>query len=460
VPLASDEAYYWVWSRALAAGYPDHPPMVALWIRAGTWLVGEGPLGVRLLGPLAAALGSLALVQAGRDLLGSQRAGIAAAVMLNATLVFAAGSVMMTPDTPLLFFWAVALWALGRMEATGRPGWWLVAGAAIGAATASKYTGVLLAGSVAVWVLLMPTLRRRLASWPPYAGALLALAVFAPVIVWNADHNWVSFLRQGGRAADWAPARAAQFVGELIASQFGLATPVLAVLFGVGMVWAVRQAWRTRAPGPVLLALVTLLPAVVFLQHALGGRVEANWPAVIYPGVALAAAAATAWRWQAGGALLGVVLTAGVYLQAVFAPVPVPPTLDPFALRLVGWQDLAVAVAARAHREGAEFVAVDDYGLAAKLARDLPAALPVVGVEQRWSLFDLPSGRARIAGRVGLLLSPWPHGAPSPGGGWTEATTLGEIDRAGGALAGERYLLYRVVGADAGAPVAVLPRPQ
>jgi len=31
IPLVPDEAYYWVWSRALAPGYPDHPPMVALW---------------------------------------------------------------------------------------------------------------------------------------------------------------------------------------------------------------------------------------------------------------------------------------------------------------------------------------------------------------------------------------------------------------------------------------------
>ena len=50
-PLASpDEAYYWVWSRALAAGYLDHPPMVALWIRAGTWIAGDTALGIRLLG--------------------------------------------------------------------------------------------------------------------------------------------------------------------------------------------------------------------------------------------------------------------------------------------------------------------------------------------------------------------------------------------------------------------------
>ena len=59
LPLVPDEAYYWVWSRALAAGYPDHPPMVALWLRVGTMLAGDGALGVRLLSPLSVAIASL-----------------------------------------------------------------------------------------------------------------------------------------------------------------------------------------------------------------------------------------------------------------------------------------------------------------------------------------------------------------------------------------------------------------
>ncbi len=55
-----------MWSRALAPGYPDHPPMVALWIRLGTMLAGDGALGIRLLGPLSVAVASLLLADAGR----------------------------------------------------------------------------------------------------------------------------------------------------------------------------------------------------------------------------------------------------------------------------------------------------------------------------------------------------------------------------------------------------------
>ena len=53
IPLAPDEAYYWLWSRHLQPGYYDHPPMVALFIRAGTLLAGPTAFGIRLLGPLS-----------------------------------------------------------------------------------------------------------------------------------------------------------------------------------------------------------------------------------------------------------------------------------------------------------------------------------------------------------------------------------------------------------------------
>src|ERR1700677_5133360 len=92
-PLAPDEAYYWVWSRALAPGYLDHPPMVALWIRVGTDLLGAGALGVRLLGPLAAALGSVLLAGAAEDLFPGRGLGGPAAALFNATLLMGVGAI-------------------------------------------------------------------------------------------------------------------------------------------------------------------------------------------------------------------------------------------------------------------------------------------------------------------------------------------------------------------------------
>src|SRR5579863_5002850 len=86
-PLVPDEAYYWVWSHALAAGYLDHPPMVALWIRAGTLLAGANAIGVRLLGPFAAALGSVLVYDTAEQLFPGRSAGLTAAALLNGTLL-------------------------------------------------------------------------------------------------------------------------------------------------------------------------------------------------------------------------------------------------------------------------------------------------------------------------------------------------------------------------------------
>jgi hypothetical protein len=61
-PLTFDEAYYWMWSKNLAGGYYDHPPMVALVIRAGTLIAGDTELGVRLVSILLALPMGLAII--------------------------------------------------------------------------------------------------------------------------------------------------------------------------------------------------------------------------------------------------------------------------------------------------------------------------------------------------------------------------------------------------------------
>ncbi len=462
-PLAPDEAYYWVWSRALAPGFLDHPPMVALWIRAGTLLAGAGALGVRLLAPLAAALGSVLLAQAGADLLGDRRRGVLAAVMLNATLLFGAGAVTMTPDTPLLLFWTATLWALGRLLATGHGGWWLAAGAATGLALDSKYTALLLPPAMLLWLLAVPALRPWLRRVQPWAGAVLAGAACAPVLLWNARHGWASFIRQGGRAGDWHPAAALRFLAELFGGQIGLATPLLALLFAAGMAMAARRGWR-RDPAWTLLALLTLLPGAVFFQHALGDRVQANWPAVIYPAAALAAAGLGRWRWSAQAVALGAAITVLVYLQATLAPVRLPRGLDPTLARLGGWPGLAGAVAAAAAQAEAQYqaqyIAADEYGLAAELAWQLPAELPVIGVDPRWALFDLPDARAAMAGRPGLLVRSVRRDGMPFSDDWARVAPLGEVARSRGGVVAERYRLYLITGRDGTEPAARLPRPR
>jgi 4-amino-4-deoxy-L-arabinose transferase-like glycosyltransferase len=460
-PLAPDEAYYWVWSKALAPGYLDHPPMIALWIRAGTWLVGDTALGIRLFGPMTAALGSVLLVRAGNDLLPGRSAGVVAAVLLNATLLCGVGSVTATPDTPLLFFWTAALWALARAFATGRGGWWLVAGAAAGLALDSKYTAALLTPAVLAWLLAVPSLRPWLRRPHPWIAAALALLLFLPVVTWNAGHGWASFVKQGGRSGDWQPARAAQFLSELIGGQIGFATPLIAVLLGGGIVVAARRAWRGD-PAWTLLAALTLIPAAAFVQHAVGDRVQANWPSVMYPAASVAAAGLSgSWvRLRAPAVGLGLAMTVLVWLQGVAAPLALPMQLDPTLLRVGGWEALAVALQAAARREGAAFVVSDNYGHAALLARLLPADIPVLSIDPRWRLFDLRDATPMIVGRTGLLLRSARRDDSPAAADWSAITPLGLLSRSRGRMTAEAFRLYRVVGRPGDDPIVVMPRPR
>ena len=338
IPLAPDETYYWVWSHALAFSYLDHPPMVALWIKAGTMLGGQTALGVRLLGPLAGALASWMLLDAGRVLFPGRGAGVVAVVLLNATLLLGVGTVIMTPDSPLLFFWTAALWAMAWIASGGGGVWWLLAGVFGGLALDSKYTALLFWVGVGVWTLAVPSVRPWLRRWQPWAACAIGFALFAPVLWWNAEHGWAGFVRQGGRVEDWRPARSVQFLGELAGGQIGLVTPGIWVLCMAGLAVAARRAWRDRDAAWSLL---------VFVQHAFGDRVQGNWPAIIYPALSLAAGGlAMPARWSLGAALLGFAMTGAVYVQAAADVFPVPVRFDPIALRLRGWDGLARQVAA------------------------------------------------------------------------------------------------------------------
>ncbi len=416
--------------------------MVALWIRAGTALLGDTALGVRLLAPLSAAAGSVLLAAAGDALFPGRRTGLWAAILLNATPMFGVGAVTMTPDTPLLFFWTACLYALARLAAGGAPAWWLATGTAAGLALDSKYTAALLGAGITLW-LLTPPMRPALRTPWPWLGGALALLLFAPVIAWNATHGWASIAKQGGRAADWHPAL--RYLGELLAGQAGLASPIIAALMLLGTARAAHQ-WRTPAPG--LLVALILPGAALFLQHALGDRVQANWVAILYPAAALAAAAYAPQRrtWAAG---LGLAITALLYLQASLAAMPLPPRLDP-TLRLAGFDKLATAAAQAAHDNNDTALASEEYGLASLLAWH--GHTPVVANELRWHLFDLPPAPSTP---LLLVISARRTNGPNPDL-WQTALPAGTLQRTRGAAVAETYRLYRVTPRP-GATAVVLP---
>jgi 4-amino-4-deoxy-L-arabinose transferase-like glycosyltransferase len=360
LPLFPDEAYYWDWSRGahLAAGYFDHPPLIAVLVRMGVELfaalgLAPSPLAVRFFAVLAGGIASLAAAAIAGRLAGGIAARTAAIVFALMPLA-ASGLVLATPDAPLLAASAVGLYAVVRaLESPGdAPAallWWSAAGVALGLAFASKYTSILLPITVTAAVLIRPSLRAHLRAPGPYVACVLATLVFVPVLQWNAAHDWISFRFQLQHGLGTPKGSAIKRELDLIGGQLGLVSPILFVL----MAQAVWNALRRPADDlRFTLAVVAVGSWLFFVYSALRRSVEANWPAPSYiPGVALLAATyvmrdvSPAWRrWVNRGMALAGVMVVVIYVHAL---VPIIPLLsarrDPLA-RSAGWDRVGAQV--------------------------------------------------------------------------------------------------------------------
>jgi 4-amino-4-deoxy-L-arabinose transferase-like glycosyltransferase len=321
IPLDPDEAYDWEWSRRLAPGYYDHPPATALLVRAGVALLGPTPLGIRLMAVLAGGLGTLATAALARRL-GGSGAALRTAVLLACLPVTGVLLGVATPDTPLLACAALVLGTVERALAAAPGsraalGWWMLAGLALGAALCSKYTAVLLPLGVLLALLGSSALRGRLAEAGPYAACLLALAVFAPVVAWNARRDWVSFRHQLGHGFG-APAGSPWLRElDLLGGQLALASPILFVLLAVAAVRALR---RPGDAGRFVLATMAVTTLAFFAVSAVCRPVHANWPALAYVPLSVVLAlevGGRVWdRWFYAGCVLGGAMLLAFYVQA------------------------------------------------------------------------------------------------------------------------------------------------
>jgi len=368
--LYGDEAYYYLWSLRPAAGYFDHPPLVAWLIAAGKALV-PGELGVRLLFLLAGGLGAVFAALLARELLGegegAPRAILGAALLAaSAPLLHLLGALAL-PDAPLAAAYTAALWLFARARGTR----FLWAGLSVGVALLAKYTAALLAPALLLLVFLDPELRRELATPFPWLGALLATALFAPCLAWNAAHGFVSLRFQLGHG--FGGEASLRSVAEYLVGQLLGCGPV-ALLVGLAFLLRARTSPERRV------AAAVLLPLAVTTLSALRGRVEANWPSLVYPALCAAAAVGLARGSRAlARALLLASTVAGFGLLALFASVERAPGLflgTPAVERFHGWRDAAILVRERAERacrklgcDGEQpFLFTDSYQTAGELA--------------------------------------------------------------------------------------------
>ncbi|HSZ73362.1 MAG TPA: glycosyltransferase family 39 protein [Rhizomicrobium sp.] len=436
LPLSADEAYYWLWSKHLAFGYHDHPPMIAYAIRAGLF---DDEFGVRFTSWLLSVIASWAVWRAGAILLKSEYAGALACVLFNLTPMVAIEGMVATPDAPALAASALFLLALAKIEQTNDGRWWLAAGIATGFGLLSKYTMFFAGAGAMLWLILDARARRWWFTPWPYAAALIAFILFAPNLWWNATHRWETFALQFGRVGEGQ--FTLRYIFELLGAQLGLATPFIFLLGAIGLFARKNESVLPKA---------LIWPALVyFVFHALHDRVQGNWPSFLYPAFAiLAAQTATMHR---SGRIAGLcrsaaipfaaICLAALYAQAIFNVVPLG-RADPFE-RLMGFgvRQMGDEINPRALTN---HILTADYETAAWVDFYAPhAAVIDLGEDERWK--DWPQAKAAdLAQPMFYLASPKRDLHALIAQHFAKVEFCGDVPRLRENVVIERYKLYCV----------------
>lgn len=357
-----DELYYLACADHLAFGYVDHAPLIAWTTWLSRALLGTSLLALRLLPALASTATLIVAVLLCRSLGGGKLAQILTAVCtLSSGYLLAVGHLAtMNAHEPLI--WAAAMLLLLRALQTGRTTSFIALGVVLGVGLSNKHS-LLFFGFALVVAIAVTRARRLLFGWRSWVALAVALALFAPNLLWQAAHGWptLEFMR-GAQAAKHTTFTPLAFLKEQILLGHPLALPV----WGAALVQSALPAAQPRE------RIVGVSYGVLFLVVLIGGG-KPYYVAPIYP-IAYAAGAPLLERWASGAgrrwvipAACAIVAASGAALAPIAMPILPAETLARYAHALGavpssgerheqgrlpqhfadmhGWRELAAAVA-------------------------------------------------------------------------------------------------------------------
>jgi 4-amino-4-deoxy-L-arabinose transferase-like glycosyltransferase len=419
IDLRTDEAYYWTWSKEHALSFLDHPPGIAWFIRFGTAIFGDTNLGVRFAGIVAMLVTQLLLADIVRRVTHDTKAIVFALLMPEATLYYGLLMAKVAPDVALIPFAVAMLWSLVRLAESGDQRWWLAAGVFGGLSLLSKFTVVMMLPAVLAFMLVPDWRLRQLRSPYPWLAALIAIALFSPVLIWNYQHNWASFRFQAVRATA-VHEFSLRTVGDYIGLQWGLVGFVLLPVVLSGLALTAWRGYRNREGVAILLSTAVIVPFLYFFWKSLTLRVGDTWPMFMWPAGFAAAAINIAilpregWRrwmvnstikWANVALASGILFVILVALYYLAAPWNFIGRADPIGGE-AGYEALVSHVETELQRTGATWIATTDYRTYAMLRWFFKDRLPVIEVNERGRFQGFADpGMDRIKDHTGLYVA-------------------------------------------------------
>jgi len=199
-------------------------------------------------------------------------------------LFFSVLGLVMTTDPPAFFLWLLVLCFSAVAVTENKPVFWIYAGISSGLAFLTKGTALLLYPGITLFLLLSPAYRFHLKSRGYQIGCLMFLLLLVPVVVWNAQHDWINLYHNARHLTGRSELSLhIKYLPELIFAQVGLIGPLLFV----GIVYAyIVSFWQWRAGDSLSgLFFCTGVPlGAICLAVSLMKRVYANWPVPVFIG--------------------------------------------------------------------------------------------------------------------------------------------------------------------------------
>ena len=280
VPLSGDEAYHWEWARHLDLAYYDHPPMTAWIISFFTTIFGTSLTTVRLGALFSISVAAFLVYRLGGGLFKDDRVGVLAGILVLLAPIYVAGSIVMTTDPPTGLFSMLYIYCFYEATFNGKKGYWYAAGASLGAAMLCKFLAYMLVPPSLLFLLLAKDYRHWLLKKEPYLAALMGLLIFSPVIYWNINHDWATFVFNFSNRHEGATFGFSH-VHEYLISQLLPVSPVIAVVGVFTLLWAGIKGIK----GDARLLFLFLFSGLVlgfFGAISFFERVSLHWTAVAF----------------------------------------------------------------------------------------------------------------------------------------------------------------------------------
>ncbi len=408
IGLTPQESYFAYYADHLSLSYYDHPPLVGYTIWLFMKMFGHNVFAVKFASFFITLMAQLAFFALSSRVLRSDRKYLAWTMFCTSMLVTSL-SLQNCPDVVLTLFWTLSIWALYRAVFNGERRFWLYAGLFMGLAFDSKFPAMGLPVGLLLFLLFSGRYRNLLAKPWPYLSILIMALLALPVIIWNAQNDFVSFRISSVLRAEPFDSDTPQNILQFIVSQIIILMPVLFV----GLWWLFgKYTWRiftkpNQTNPEIWFLFCFFMPTYIGVYLvSIFGEVKYNWLIPTYISGIVLMARFLKLRWQKWHWIS----TSALYLVSIYFIVLAPQS--PFVRYDLGLDSELLARevdSIHAANPGTFVYATDGYKTASKISfynrKDTIYGPQIIGQTPYhfgYVGFDID----KLKGRDGILVKP------------------------------------------------------